>query len=169
MLEVLSNLLLILSNFSFVTFTVCIEIFQNIKSFQFYQRKHIFVYLSDVNGYSLLIKVTQKQPPKVLKKGVLKNLANFTGKDVCQSLRPAILWKKRLWHSCFPVKFAKFLRTPFYRTPVVAASVNSLLEIGNTLLQYYYQHWKISRKQSEKIMIEWTKKYISEIFIKLLR
>ena len=31
--------------------------------------------------------------------------------------RPAILLKKRLWHSCFPVKFAKFLKTPFYRTP----------------------------------------------------
>ena len=22
--------------------------------------------------------------------------------------------KQRLWHSCFPVKFAKFLRTPFF-------------------------------------------------------
>ena len=28
-------------------------------------------------------------------------------------LRPATLLKKRLWHSCFPVNFAKFLRTPF--------------------------------------------------------
>ena len=29
--------------------------------------------------------------------------------------------KKRLQHSCFPVKFAKYLRTPFfYRTPMVA-------------------------------------------------
>ena len=26
--------------------------------------------------------------------------------------RPATLLKKRLWHSCFPVNFAKFLRTP---------------------------------------------------------
>ena len=26
--------------------------------------------------------------------------------------RPATLLKKRLWHSCFLVKFAKFLRTP---------------------------------------------------------
>ena len=25
----------------------------------------------------------------------------------------AILLKKRLWHKCFPVNFAKFLRTPF--------------------------------------------------------
>ena len=28
-------------------------------------------------------------------------------------LRPATLLKKILWHRCFPVNFAKFLRTPF--------------------------------------------------------
>ena len=28
-------------------------------------------------------------------------------------LRPVTLLKKRLWHRCFPVNFAKFLRTPF--------------------------------------------------------
>ena len=28
-------------------------------------------------------------------------------------LRPAALLKKRLWHRCFPVNFAEFLRTPF--------------------------------------------------------
>ena len=34
----------------------------------------------------------------------------------------ATLLKRRLWHRCFPVNFAKFLRTPFfYRTPLVAA------------------------------------------------
>ena len=45
----------------------------------------------------------------------------FTGKHLCQSLflnkvtglRPATLLKKSLWHKCFPVNFAKFLRTPF--------------------------------------------------------
>ena len=25
-----------------------------------------------------------------------------------------IISKKRLWHSCFPVNFAKFVRTPFF-------------------------------------------------------
>ena len=45
-----------------------------------------------------------------VKKGVLRNSAKFTGKH----LRPATLLKKRLWHRCFPVKFAKFLRTPFF-------------------------------------------------------
>ena len=53
--------------------------------------------------------------------GVLGNFGKFTGKRLCQShlcffnkgLRPAILFKKRLLHRCFPVNFAKFLRTPF--------------------------------------------------------
>ena len=54
-------------------------------------------------------------------KGVLRNFENFTGKNLCQclffnkdaGLSPATLLKKRLWHRCFPVNFAKFLRTPF--------------------------------------------------------
>ena len=34
--------------------------------------------------------------------------------------------KKRLQHSCFPVEYAIFLGTFFYRTPPVAASGNGL-------------------------------------------
>ena len=49
------------------------------------------------------------------KKGVLRNFAKFTGKHLCQSLffnkvaclRPTFLLKKRLWHRCFHVNFAK--------------------------------------------------------------
>ena len=44
----------------------------------------------------------------------------FTGKQLGQSFlfnkvagRPATLFKKRLWCKCFPVNFAKFLRTAF--------------------------------------------------------
>ena len=56
-----------------------------------------------------------------MKKGVLRNFTKFTGKHLCQSLffnkvadlRLATFLKKRLWHRCFPVIFAKFLRTPF--------------------------------------------------------
>ena len=55
-----------------------------------------------------------------MKKGVLRNLAKFTGKHLCRclffnkgaGLRPATLLKRRLWYRCFPVNFAKFLRTP---------------------------------------------------------
>ena len=55
-----------------------------------------------------------------LKIGVLKNFANFTGKQLrynfylikLKALSPATLLK-RLQHRCFPVNFLKFLRTPF--------------------------------------------------------
>ena len=40
----------------------------------------------------------------------------------CYVAAPATLSKKRIWRSCFPVNSAKFLRTPFKRTPPVAAS-----------------------------------------------
>ena len=30
------------------------------------------------------------------------------------NLKPATLLKKEFWHRCFPVNFAKFLRTPFF-------------------------------------------------------
>ena len=63
-------------------------------------------------------------------KGVLRNFAKFSGKHLCQSLsfnkvaglRPASLLKKTLWRRCFPVNFAKFLRT------------NSLQNISKRLL-----------------------------------
>ena len=56
-----------------------------------------------------------------VKKGVLKCFAKSTGKHLWQSLffdkvaglRSATSLKKRLWHRCFPVNFAKFLRTSF--------------------------------------------------------
>ena len=66
-----------------------------------------------------LVKRTSR-PEVFCRKSVLRNLAKFTGKHLCQSfffnkvagLRSATLSKKRLWHRCFHVNFAKFLRTP---------------------------------------------------------
>ena len=57
-----------------------------------------------------------------IKIDVLKNFTKFTGKHLCQSLffnkveglSPATVLKKRLWYSCFPVNFMKFLRTPIF-------------------------------------------------------
>ena len=43
------------------------------------------------------------RPEMFCEKGVLRKFAKFTGKPLCQSLRPATLLKKRLWNSCFPV------------------------------------------------------------------
>ena len=51
----------------------------------------------------------------------VKNFIKLTGKHLCQSLflnkaagLNITLLKKRLWYRCFPVTFAKFLRTPFF-------------------------------------------------------
>ena len=41
---------------------------------------------------------------------------NYLQKLISQlfaSPRPASLWRKRIWHWCFPVNFEKFLRAPF--------------------------------------------------------
>ena len=56
-----------------------------------------------------------------MRKGGLGNFTKLTEKHLCQSLlfnkvadlRPATLLRKRLWHRCFPVNFAKVSRTPF--------------------------------------------------------
>ena len=39
---------------------------------------------------------------------------------------PTNLLKKRLWHLYFPVNFANFKNTFLYRTPLVAASDNTI-------------------------------------------
>ena len=53
-------------------------------------------------------------------KNLLKNLdqnlevgKDYDNENDRNSLRPVTLLKKRLWHRCFPVNFAKFLRAPF--------------------------------------------------------
>ena len=71
---------------------------------------------------------SQKQPPEVFcKKGVLRNCAKLTGKHL-PTARPATLLKKRLWHRCFPVNFAKCLRTPFLQN----SSGRLLLRLGKS-------------------------------------
>ena len=60
----------------------------------------------------------KKQPLEVFcKKGVLKIFLKFTGKRLPWSLLQACNFiKKRLQHWCFPVKFAKFLRTSILKS-----------------------------------------------------
>ena len=79
-----------------------------------------------INWIECLLGLDRSSDPRCsVKKGVLKNFKNFTGKLLCQSLvfnkvaglRLATLFKKRLWHRCFPVNFVKFFRTFFYRIP----------------------------------------------------
>ena len=70
--------------------------------------------------WPVLEAITQRRS---VRKGVPRNFEKLTGKHLCQSLffnkvvclRPATLLKKRLWHMCLPVNFAKFLRTTFWQ------------------------------------------------------
>ena len=74
------------------------------------------------------------------RKGVLGNLRKFAGKHLSQSHffnkarpQPAFLLKKRLWHRCFSVKFAKFLKAPFLQN----TSKRLFLQIHGTLHSTY--------------------------------
>ena len=69
-----------------------------------------------------MIRFRNSCPDVFFKKGALKIFSKFIGKHLCQSLffdkvaglKSVTLLKKRLWHRCFPVNFAKFVRTPFF-------------------------------------------------------
>ena len=71
-----------------------------------------------------------------VRKNVVRNFAKFTGNHLCQVLfmsGPKNLIKKRLWHRCFPVNVAKFLRTAFLQK----TSGRLLLFRVNRVSHYY--------------------------------
>ena len=82
--------------------------------------------------------------------GVLKSIANFIRIHLCWSLflRPKAcnFIKKRLQHSCFPVKVTKFLRTPtngFYINNIITNVPQKLPAIkcnGINMKQIWHQY-----------------------------
>ena len=73
-----------------------------------------------------------------VRKDVLRNFAKFTEKHLCQGLfmsgpKACNFIKKRLWHRCFPVNFAKVLRTLFLQN----TSRRLLLFRVNRVSDYY--------------------------------
>ena len=72
----------------------------------------------------------RRQPPEVFnKKGFLKISQNSL-ENACA--RAPFLKKRRLWHKCFPVNFAKFLRIPFLQN-TSGRRIQNPLKIINTL------------------------------------
>ena len=56
----------------------------------------------------------QKQPPEVFyKKLCSQKFRKIDRQTPAQGSQPATLLKKRLRHKCFPLNFAKYLKTPF--------------------------------------------------------
>ena len=77
------------------------------------------IFYSKISQY--VRKNRSSRPEVFCKKGVLRNFTKFAGKHLFQNLflnkvadqGPATLFRKRLWHRCFPANLAKFLRTSF--------------------------------------------------------
>ena len=103
-----------------------------------------------------------------IKKGDLRNFAKFTGKHLCQSpffnkvagLRPATLLKKRLWHRCFTLNFAKFLRTPSLQNTsgrLLRAKVK-YMKIHATSANYFTKSRSFETVFSKKRPHYWTRR-----------
>ena len=97
--------------------------------------------------------------------------------SLCQSLFfnkvaglwPASLFKKTLWHWCFPVNFVKILRTPFfiehlwwlpvvnlgqkYGTPSKKSKLSSNFRIRNKYFRIYTLSLKVTQKLHRKFII----------------
>ena len=92
-----------------------------------------------------VLKKRSSYPRCSVKKDVLRNFAKFTGKHLCQ----------RLWHKCFPVNLAKFLRIPYFTE-----------HLRWLFLTIHWDKTKMLKKfPSDKIKI--TKKMLSFFFRKL--
>ena len=85
-----------------------------------------------------LISNTQKKPPKLIyiKKVFLRNSQN-SQENICarvffkkvKGVRPGTLLKNKLWHRCFPVNFAKFLRAPVLQNSYERLLLNNLVSV----------------------------------------
>ena len=103
------------------------------------------------------------------KRGILRNFTKFFGKHLCQGLffnkvagpGTATLLKKRLWHRCFPVNFAKFLRIPFSKNTsrrllisvvfhlIMIKTFQQLFSSDMFYKVYYHQHNQLSQCHSK--------------------
>ena len=84
--------------------------------------------------FSVLPQFRSSGPEMFCKKSALKNLAKFTEEHMCQSFffnkvshRTETLLKKSLWHRCFPVNLARFLRTPFLQNCEFSKSLKTII------------------------------------------
>ena len=101
---------------------------------------------------SMILPARRSNRPEVLcEKGVLRNFVKFTGKHLCQKLyfnkvaglTPAILLKNILWHKCFRVNFANFLRTLFFTEHLWWLLLYKEHIVQGTLLNGCFQNNKI--------------------------
>ena len=103
-----------------------------------WSRLVFYVYKYSLGNHSIIYRGNRLEV--FCRKGVHRNFAKLTGKQLCQSLffnkvaglRPATLLKKRLWHSVF-LRISK--NNFFYKTPS-AASACRLSSITISVYQF---------------------------------
>ena len=110
-----------ISNGNIAVYLLC-SLFISSLFFPAQSEKHVFL---------PSIKYRGSLPEVFCKQVILKHFAKFTEKQksTCFGVPFSI---KRLQHRCFLVKFAKFLRTLFYRAAPMAASENGVISIWLT-------------------------------------
>ena len=92
-----------------------------------------------------------------VKKGLLKNVANFTGKHLSWSLfnkvaNFKVFFKKRLQHKCFPVNFANFFWTTILRNICERLLISCHSKISILSWEIYYQRVLVLRTLANFVM-----------------
>ena len=103
-----------------------------------------------------------------VKKGVLKNFANFTGKHLYWSLRQACNFiKKRLQHWCFPVKFA-FSSSASSAFTLLEAATRSILISDNLLTGHHKIDLCFIKSSFQIYQFSFLNKRLIEVFVYIL-
>ena len=104
---------------------------------------------------------SQKHPPEIFynKKSVLKNFANFTRKRFCKSL--FLIKLQAFRHRSFPVKPAKFLRTPILKNVCKSLLLQGVPRWKQLFKVFYEEEISGVSKYSQQ-------KYLQSIFSNVL-
>ena len=100
----------------------------------------IFLLVSQYSVFTVLAEAVVQRSS--VKKGVLRNIAKFTGEKLCQSLFFNKVAGLGLWHRCFPVNFAKFLKTPFLQNTSFDANHHFDLNRPSVVIIYLQKYVK---------------------------
>ena len=109
--------------------------------------------LNKCENSSISMFLSEAATGDVLKKDVLKNFEKSTGKHLCWSLFLIKLLKKRLQHRCFPMNFAKLIRTRLlqntFRNFNMYAKPN-FIKIGSNYYKTIAKNQKLTKESFKK-------------------
>ena len=88
---------------------------------------------------------------------MLKNVSQNSRENTCARIailiklqRLATFLKKRLWYRCFPVRFAKFLRTPFFHSTLLVGASGPVSTSTSQFKLSFFFTCKITKLHCQK-------------------